>query len=281
MGKDIQKRPELPKSSTSGKAARAGLQAASSIPFVGGMLSAAAGAWSEHEQEQVNKVFHQWLQMLEDELREKGKTIFEIMARLDMQDEEIKKRIESDEYQSLLKKAFRNWSNIDSDEKREKVRNLLSHAAASRISTDDVVRLFLDWISDYSDFHFEVIGEIFRNAPIGRGQIWRNLGRPSVREDSPEADLYKMLVRDLSMGSVIRQERETDVHGSFVKKAPSRSRRGGARDSRMKSAFSDDEQYVLTELGKQFVHYAMTELTQKIEFHGFDESEPGTSTEKD
>ena len=137
-----------------------------------------------------------------------------------------------------------------------------------------MVRLFLDWISDYSDFHFEVIGEIYRHAPIGRGQIWRNLGRPDVREDSPEADLYRMLVRDLSMGGVIRQEREVDAFGNFVKKQPSRSQRGGQRDNRMKSAFSDEEQYVLTELGKQFVHYAMTELPQKIEFHGFDSAEP-------
>ncbi len=32
------------------------------------------------------------------------------------------------------------------------------------------------------------------------------------------------------------------------------------------SAFDDDEGYELTELGKQFVHYAMTELPPKIEF---------------
>lgn len=45
--------------------------------------------------------------MLEDELREKGKTIAEIIARLEMRDEETVKRIESDEDQELLKKSFR------------------------------------------------------------------------------------------------------------------------------------------------------------------------------
>lgn len=255
------------------KLTRAGMQTAGgAIPFLGGILSAAAGAWSEHEQDQINKVFRQWLQMLEDELREKGRTIFEIMARLDMQDEKIKERIESEEYQSILKKAFRNWSNVDSEAKRQKVRNLLANAAATNLTTDDVVRLFLDWIDSYSDFHFEVIGEIYRNGPISRAQIWTNLRRPQVREDSPEADLYKLLIRDLSTGGVIRQERAVDGYGNFIKKEPSRSRRGsvGARDSRMKSAFDEEEDYVLTELGKQFVHYAMNELAPRIEFHGFD-----------
>jgi hypothetical protein len=34
----------------------------------------------------------------------------------------------------------------------------------------------------------------------------------------------------------------------------------------IKSAFDDEEQYELTALGEQFVHYAMTSLPPKIEF---------------
>ena len=34
----------------------------------------------------------------------------------------------------------------------------------------------------------------------------------------------------------------------------------------MKSAFDDSEQYELTALGEQFVHYAMTEVTLKITY---------------
>lgn len=220
----------------------------------------------------MNKVFRQWLQMLEDELMEKARTIFEIMARLDMQDDKIKERVASPEYQSILKKAFRNWSNIDSEEKRQKIRNILSNAAATDMVTDDVVRLFLDWMDDYSDFHFEVIGEIYRHPPITRGQIWRNLSRPNVREDSAEADLFKLLIRDLSTGSVVRQERPVDANGNFLKREPTRRqhRQQGAPGTRMKSAFDDEEQYVLTELGSQFVHYAMNELAPRIEFHGFE-----------
>jgi hypothetical protein len=96
---------------TTGKAAkagRAGLNIASGmIPFVGGILSAIASGWGEAEQEHANNMLRQWIQMLEDELREKGKTIAEIIARLDMNDDEIVSRIESPEYQSILKKSFR------------------------------------------------------------------------------------------------------------------------------------------------------------------------------
>ena len=232
-------------------------------------LSAAASAWSEQEQERVNKVFQQWLQMLKDELEEKSRTIVEIVARLDMQDEEIKARIESEEYQRILKNSFRNWSKIDSEEKRQKIRNILANAAATQMVDDDVVKLFIDWIDTYSDFHFEVIGEIYRSGPISRGAIWRNLDRPDVREDSAEADLFKLLIRDLSTGAVIRQERPVDGYGNFIKKPPSR-RGPHSRSSQMKSAFDEDEVYVLTDLGSQFVHYAMNELAPRIEFHGFE-----------
>lgn len=250
-------------SGPAGKLGRAGLNALSGMPFIGGLLAAAAGAWSEHEQDRVNKVFQQWLQMLEEEIREKAKTIAEIMSRIDVHDDKVDERITSAEYQALLKKAFRNWSNIDSEEKRAKVRNLLTNAAASDLASDDVIRLFLDWIDRYSDFHFQVIAQIYRNEGITRGQIWRNLGRPQVREDSADADLFKLLIRDLSTGGVIRQYRETDYYGNFVKRP---RQKGTAGSSITKSAFDDEEQYVLTELGKQFVHYAMTEVTPRISY---------------
>ena len=76
------------------------------VPFVGGVLSAIAGAWSEGEQEKVNRFFEHWVRMLQDELKEKEDTIIEIMARLDLQDEAISKRVESKEYQSLVKKRL-------------------------------------------------------------------------------------------------------------------------------------------------------------------------------
>jgi len=203
--------------------------------------------------------------MLPDELREKEKTVLEIMARLNLQDEEIAKRVESKEFQSLVKKAFREWAGTKSETKREYVRNILVNAAASRMSSDDVVRLFLNWLDTYSELHFQVIAAIFNSAGITRGQIWTKIGKGEVREDSADADLYKLLFRDLSTGGIIRQHRETDYYGNFLPKTPER-RPKGSGPKPIVSAFDDDEGYELTELGKQFVHYAMTELPPKIEF---------------
>jgi len=251
-----------------GKVARVALNVSSSIPFIGGVLAAIAAHWGEREQENANSILRQWIQMLEDELKEKGQTIAEIMVRIDMQDERIQERLESDEYQKLLKKSFRKWSAIDSESKRQKIRNILCNAASTALVSDDVVSLFIDWLETYSDFHFEVIGQIYQNAGITRGDIWHGLGRPQVREDSADADLYKLLIRDLSMGGIIRQHRNTDHLGNFVKKTPARGSRG--QSGTMKSAFDQSEQYELTEIGKQFVHYAMNELAPRI---AFDEGE--------
>lgn len=146
------------------------------------------------------------------------------------------------------------------------MRNILSNAAAAHTTSDDVVRLFIDWVNLYSDFHFEVVGEVYRHPGITRGEIWGNLGRPEVREDSADADLFKMLVRDLSTGSVLRQIRETDGEGNFLRKAPSRKSSSSHASRTTKSAFDMTEPYELTDLGAQFVHYAMEEVVAKIEF---------------
>jgi len=185
------------------------------VPFAGGLFSAIVGAWSEKEQEKVNRFFQHWLKMLEDEIKEKEATIVEIMGRLDLQDEKIFERIESKEYQSLLKKTFRDWAGTESEEKRKLIRNILSNAAATSLSSDDVIRLYIDWIKDYSELHFQVIGAVYNSSGISRGAIWKKIGKPKVREDSADADLYKLLFRDLSTGSIIRQHRETDYYGNF------------------------------------------------------------------
>lgn len=252
----------LPDPKKSHRLTRAGLQAAGgAIPILGGLLSGAASFWSEKEQESVNKFLQNWIKMVEEELKEKATTILEIAARLDMQDEATKSRLQSDEYQSLLKKAFREWSRIESEQKRVFVRNILANAAATDVTSDDVIKLFLDWIAQYSDLHFLVISTIYNAGGVTRGEVWRRMGKGQVREDSAEADLYKLIYRDLSTGGIIRQHRETDGYGNFIKKRSARP-----RSQVMKSAFDDEEEYELTELGRQFVHYALTDLPPKIAF---------------
>jgi hypothetical protein len=229
-------------------------------------LSSVAGAWSEADQERVNRFFEAWIRMLQDEFKEKAQTILEIMARVDLQDEAIAARVESKEFQSLLNKSFREWAGVESEQKRTYVRNVLSNAAASTLSGDDVVRMFIEWISEYSEMHFHVIGAIYNSDGITRGEVWRKIGRGPAREDSADADLYKLLFRDLSTGGIIRQHRDVDYHGSFIPKTPQR-RAKGSGPKPMASAFDEEDGYDLTELGRQFVHYAMTELPPKIEFN--------------
>lgn len=109
---------------------------------------------------------------------------------------------------------------------------------------------------------------MYNSNGITRGEIWIKLGKKQVREDSAEADLFKLLVRDLNTGGVIRQFRPTDAYGNYLKKSSK-----SFKSNVMKSAFDNVENYELTQLGQQFVHYAMTDLPLKITFQP-DESEP-------
>ncbi|WP_299777785.1 hypothetical protein [uncultured Roseobacter sp.] len=261
-----QSSPKTPASSRSSRVGRAALSAiGGAIPFAGGLFSAAAGYWSEQEQEKVNDFLKHWMEMLKEELEEKQRTIVEVMARLDMHDEAIQERIKSSEYQSLVKKTFREWAASESERKRILVRNILANAASSSVTSDDVVRMFLDWMKSFSDMHFEVIGAIYNSDGITRGAMWQKIGRGPVREDSADADLFKLLIRDLSMGSVIRQHREVDYHGNFLNKSV-RGRPKRPASSTAKSAFDEEDGYELTALGQQFVHYAMNDLSIRIEY---------------
>ncbi|MGC9599618.1 MAG: hypothetical protein ABSE18_04505 [Minisyncoccia bacterium] len=248
------------------KVLQAGMEiAGGAIPVIGGIFSAAASAWEGHDQERANAFFKHWLRMLFDEMREKEQTIVEIMARLDMHDAKIGERMKSPEYQSIVKKAFREWSGAESEEKRKLIRNILSNAAATALVSDDVIKLFLDWLKNYSELHFKVIGVIYNKNGITRGEVWRQLGKQPVREDSPEADLFKLLFRDLSTGAIIRQHKDRDYAGNIiVSRATGRTPKSSGTHT-AKSAFDEEEQYELTGIGQQFVHYAMTELSLKIE----------------
>ncbi|MEP7457062.1 hypothetical protein [Phyllobacterium sp. SB3] len=258
---------EFPEGSKAAKAGRHALNIVSgAIPFAGGLLAAAAAAWSEKEQDRINAFIKHWLEMLSDEAKEKEQTILEIMSRVDMSDEETAARVESPAYQSLLKKSFRDWAGAESEEKRILLRNLLANAASIKLCNDDVIRLFLEWIKAYSELHFAVIGKVYNGGGLTRGQIWSSLGKDRVREDSADADLFKLLIRDLNTGGIIRQPRQTDGYGNYIKKAPQRSQ-PGQTSRQMVSAFDERELYELTALGDQFVHYAMTDLPPKLTFH--------------
>lgn len=252
---------EVLQSGTGPKITRFIIACLGGLPVIGGAFGAGAGAWSEAEQARFNKIFASWLKLQEDEIKEIGRTLMEVMIRVDQADEKVRERIESQEYLKLIKKCFRDWSAAESEEKRVLIRNLLSNAATKeQICGDNIIRLFVEWIDRYAEPHFAVIRLVYQQPGITRHEMWQKIHGAEVREDSAEADLFKLLVHDLSLGRVIRQHRETDYSGRFVKQRQKKS-----SSHYVTSAFDDNKEYELTELGKWFVHYTMNELVPKIE----------------
>jgi hypothetical protein len=241
------------------------MAAVSKIPWIGGVI--AAGAAYAHGQSGVKRedLLREWLEEHYMKLRLLQATLQEMAARLEGFGKEVEQRISSEDYLQLVRKTFGQWDQADTDEKRRILVQLITNAAGTRICSDDILRLFLDWIDTYHEAHFAVIRSIYqrRSDPPTRYEIWVAIYGPQLpRDDSAEADLYKMLIRDLSTGGVIRQPRETDYMGRYRAKPQGGPRQ--ASSGTMKSAFDNNEEYVLTELGRQFVHYTMTELVQRI-----------------
>lgn len=88
--------------------------------------------------------------------------------------------------------------------------------------------------------------------------------RRRLRELGRRRSLQAVISR-LKYGGVVRQHQEVDYYGNFIPKTPERRPRGSGPKAPV-SAFDDQEGYELTELGSQFVHYAMTDLPPRIEF---------------
>lgn len=231
------------------------------IPWIGGFLSASLSFKSSEDQVKNNDLFEQWFKEHEEKIKELSITLQRILSRLDEFSEEINNRLESKEYLTIIRKAFRIWDNSETEEKREIIRKLITNAGAYEIVEDDLVRLFLDWINIYHEVHFAVIKAIQQNPGITRHEIWKHINGKQVRENSLEADVFKLLIRDLSTGGVIRQHRPTDYYGNFIKKIPAKK---NTSTNTMKSAFDDNENYELTELGNKFVHYTMNELVPRV-----------------
>lgn len=239
------------------------LAALGSIPWVGGFLSASAAIDAENEQGAVNEIHRKWLEEHQQKLQELGQTLTEVIERLETFGDEIEERVESPEYLQLINKGFRTWDSADSRTKRDLVQKLLTRAGATKLCPDDLVRLFIDWIDHYHEAHFLVIKEIYIKQGITRGEIWDKIHTVRPAENSAEADLFKLLIRDLSTGGVIRQYRPTNHYGQFIKQ-PSRKKQKKPAGT-LKSAFDDTEPYELTQLGSQFVHYTMEEVVTRIE----------------
>lgn len=237
------------------------MAALGSIPWVGGVLTAGQAYADQTFQTKIDNLQRRWLEEHRARFLDLSRTLSEIIERLGDLGEEIDERIESEAYLTLVRKAFRNWDQADTDQKRRYIQRLITNAGAAKLCHDDLVRLFLDWLDQYHEAHFLVIKEIYQSPGITRYSIWAKIHGAFPREDSSEADLFRLLIHDLSIGRVIRQHRETNYQGEFLKKPRAASR---SSPGVLKSAFDDEEPYELTELGKLFVHYVFTEVVKKL-----------------
>jgi len=194
------------------------MAALGAIPWIGGFISAAMDLKIEDREIREDNLQTRWL----DEHRRKfgslSKALNDIALRFESLGDQINERIQSDEYLDLVRRAFRAWDRADTDEKRKYVANLVSNASGTTLCSDDVVRLFIDWLDKYHEAHFAVIREIYQNPDCTRYHIWNSIHGETPREDSAEADLFRLLIRDLSTGGVIRQRRATTANGQFLKK---------------------------------------------------------------
>lgn len=218
----------------------------------------------ERAQSRVNDTLQMWVQEHEQRLRAFQSALEEIASRFDDLGEDAQDRAQSEEYLDLVRKGFAVWDRVSTPSRRKYVQLLLANAAGTSLRDDDVVRLFLDWIDRYHDSHFQIVRAVYQNRGISRLGIWRAIGNEGVvpREDSSDADLFRMLMHDLSTGRIIRQAREVNEYGEFLKKP-----RGGPRrpaSDVMKSSFDDEDAYELSELGQEFVHYVLQDVVSRI-----------------
>jgi len=238
------------------------MAAMSGIPWVGGLIGATAALSAEQGQSQVNELQQQWLKLHTEKLGLLESELEHIVAAVEKEGELALERLESDEYHGLARRGFQIWDTAITDDKRHAVRRILTNAAVTRIVSDDLVRLFLSWVESYDETHFKVVAALRRAPGQTRSSLWESIDGRIVREDSAEADLFKMLIRDLAMGGVIRQTREKTPDGEFIKQSTRGPRKPASR--LVVSAFEDGKEYELTDLGHRFVGYAMNEPTMAL-----------------
>lgn len=245
------------------------LAALSSIPWCIPLFipfSLIANLKGEIDQDKLNNAFRLILETHREKLLDLTTTTSEILTRLDGFGEEVRKRIESPEYLTLVRGAFRVWDQSDTAEKRLMVKKLLIASGAITLCPDGQIRLFIDWIERYHEDHFAVLREVYQHGPITKRQIWDNLhpGQTERPQDnSAQAGLFGYLNRELNMGGIIHLNRETDGAGQTIR-APRQSSSRSVNGT-LESPFDDTKEWILSELGKEFVRYVMDDVDPQLE----------------
>jgi hypothetical protein len=174
------------------------LAALGSIPWVGGVLSASAMFKFDEAGVRQDTLRNQWLAEHQQRLQDLRSTLDEMFARIDSLGEAVEDRLESEDYLGLIRKTFRQWDQAYTQQKRKLLIQLITNAAGLRICSDDILRLFLDWIDTYHEAHFAVIGEIYKNPGPTRYDIWIAVYGSAVASDSSGASCSVSLLTQLS-----------------------------------------------------------------------------------
>jgi|SRR3989344_382861 len=244
------------------KYGRVAMAAMGGIPWVGSILGAAATLSAENEQGKTNKLLYLWVREHETKLRQLISDLRRIFTRLETFGDEIKTRIDSPEYLDLVRKTFRVWDIADSLEKKDMLRKLITNAGGVSIVQDDIVRLFIELLGRFHELHFKIIREIYANPGISSYDLGVSLFGEVPLDNSARADLFKFLMHDLNMTDIVRQARESDGFGRWKTKTP--VKRPESQLGTLQTPFDPSKLQVLTELGKEFVHYVMDDLAPQI-----------------
>ncbi|MCC7388537.1 MAG: hypothetical protein IT431_07180 [Phycisphaerales bacterium] len=234
-----------------------------SIPWVGGFVAAAAELRRDEAASESDDLRTQWLHEHARKLAELEATMEAVVSRFESFGSRVDERIQSPGYLSVVRQAFRAWDRSETDDKRQLIANLVANAAGTRVCSDDVVRLFVEWVDSFHEAHFAIVREVHHNPGSTRFEIWQAIYGELPREDSAEADLFRLLIRDLSTQGVIRQARDTTERGEFLRHRPPARR--APTPATMKSSFDDTDPYVLTDLGRQLVHYTLMGDVRRLE----------------
>lgn len=199
-------------------------------------------------------LFEQWFTYQEEDIAIKAHILTEVLQSLDFSKRKVKKRVESPNYLALVRKSLRDLSADESQQKHHMIGNLLYNAAVLDLTPDNILKIFISWIENYTDEHFAVLKEIADRGPLTRRDIWLYIHDKIPSEDSAAAEFYRLVIFDLSVGHLIRQQREKDYYGKVVKKR-NPAEMSQDQPTEFTTTFGDEKLYELTELGKQFVRY--------------------------
>ncbi len=230
------------------------------IPWIGTLINAYSTLADEESDERYKKLMYLWVREHEEKLKEVFEMLAQIFTRFESFGNSVTARIESVEYLTLVRTTFRIWDKAETLEKKEMLKKLVTNAGALEIAEDDLIRLFLEWIDKYHEFHFMVIREVYKTPNITRAQIWLGLRDDFPREDSADAHLYKLLINDLSLGEVIFQVKGVTPDGQYLKNRPQKRNPSQVHQT----VFDDTKPYALTSLGMKFVHYVMDDLAPQL-----------------